>query len=148
MLGINGRNLDMLIDRRKNGAFSAVYGQQFVETGQIIGCASPVTDPQESWKNLKINTEDFIRIVSETFIEWFPNLSGVGFQAIWSGYYVEPRYIVDPALGLFLGMRGHGFMLSQYISKLYVDAIQGKAVPDYFKEMALSGKGLSELSFK
>jgi len=45
-------------------------------------------------------------------------------------------------------MRGHGFMLSQYIAKLYVDALQGKPVPDYFKEMGLSGKGLSELSFK
>ena len=148
MLGINGRNLDMLIDRRKNKAFSAVYGQQFVETGQIIGCASPISDPQDSGSNLKINTEEFIRIISETFIEWLPNLSGVGFQALWSGYYVEPRYVVDPALGLFIGMRGHGFMLSQYIAKLYVDALQGKEVPDYFKEMALTGKGLSELAFK
>ena len=148
MLGVEGCNLDMLIDRRKNKAFSAVYGQQLAETGQIIGCASPVTDPPDSWKNLKINTEDFIRIVAETFVEWLPNLSGVGFQALWSGYYVEPRYIIDPQHGLFIGMRGHGFMLSQYIAKLYVDALQGKPVPDYFKEMGLSGKGLSELSFK
>jgi glycine/D-amino acid oxidase-like deaminating enzyme/Fe-S-cluster-containing hydrogenase component 2/thioredoxin reductase len=148
MLGIDGRNLDMLIDRRKNKAFSAVYGQQFVETGQIIGCASPVTDPQEAGKNQKINTEEFIRIISETFIDWLPNLSGVGLQAVWGGYYVEPRYIVDPALGLFIGMRGHGFMMSQYIAKLYVDVLKGKAVPDYFKEMSLSGKGLSELAFK
>ena len=148
MLGINGRNVDMLIDRRKNGAFSAVYGQQFVETGQIIGCASPITDPQDAGKNVKINTEEFLRIVSETFIEWFPNLSGVGFQAVWSGYYIEPRYIVDPALGLFLGLRGHGFMLAQYMAKLYVALLQGKPVPDYFGEMKLSGKGLSEQAFK
>ena len=148
MLGIDGANLDMLIDRRKNKAFSAVYGQQFAETGQIIGCASPVSDPQDAEKNLKINTEEFIRIVSETFIDWLPNLSGVGFQALWSGYYVEPRYIIDPKHGLFIGMRGHGFMLSQYIAKLYVDALMGKPVPDYFGEMGLSGKGLSELSFK
>ncbi|MCL1974146.1 MAG: FAD-dependent oxidoreductase [Bacteroidetes bacterium] len=148
MLGKEGCNLDMLIDRRKNKAFSAVYGQQFAETGQIIGCASPITDPQDSGKNVKINTEDFIRIIAETFIEWVPNLAGVGFQALWSGYYVEPRYIVDPKLGLFIGMRGHGFMMSQYMAKLYVEALQGKQVPDYFSEMALSGKGLSELSFK
>ena len=148
MLGINGNNLDMLIDRRKNKAFSAVYGQQFADTGQIIGCASPVCDPQDSESNLKINTQEFIQIIAETFIEWLPNLSGVGFQALWSGYYVEPRYVVDPALGLFIGMRGHGFMLSQYIAKLYVDVLQGKEVPDYFKEMSLAGKGLSELAFK
>jgi len=148
MLGKDGHNLDMLIDRRKNKAFSAVYGQQFAETGQIIGCASPIVDPQDAGKNLKINTEEFIRIISEVFIEWLPNLSGAGFQAIWGGYYVEPRYIVDPTHGLFIGMRGHGFMMSQYIAKLYVDVLQGKPVPEYFKEMGLSGKGLSELSFK
>ncbi|MDR2586213.1 MAG: FAD-dependent oxidoreductase, partial [Prevotellaceae bacterium] len=148
MMGAGGRNLDMLIDRRKNKAFSAVYGQQLAETGQIIGCASPVTDPQDAGKNLKINTQDFLEIISETFVEWLPNLSGVGFQALWSGYYVEPRYIVDPTLGLFVGMRGHGFMMSQYIAKLYVDVLKGRPVPEYFREMALSGKGLSELSFK
>ena len=148
LLGLNGRPLDMLIDRRKNGAFSAVYGQQFAETGQIIGCASPITDPQEAGRSLKINSEDFLHIVSQTFIDWLPRLSGLGFQALWSGYYVEPRYIVDPQHGLFLGMRGHGFMLSQYIAKLYVEALQGRPVPDYFREMGLEGQGLSEMAFK
>jgi len=67
---------------------------------------------------------------------------------VWSGYYVEPRYIVDTELGLFVGMRGHGFMLSQYIAKLYVEALQGRPVPDYFHKMKLSGEGLSEMAFK
>lgn len=34
----------MLIDRRRRNDFSAVYGQQFAETGQIIACASPAVD--------------------------------------------------------------------------------------------------------
>ncbi len=148
MLGINGSNLDMLIDRRKYKGFSAVYGQQLAETGQIIGCASPAIDARETDKNLKINSQEFLEIVSEIFTQWIPQLSGVGFQAVWSGYYVEPRYIVDPELGLFTGMRGHGFMLSQYIAKLYVDYLQGKQVPDYFSDLKLTGSGLSELSFK
>jgi glycine/D-amino acid oxidase-like deaminating enzyme len=72
----------------------------------------------------------------------------MSFQATWCGYYTEPRYIIDPALGLFVGMRGHGFMLSQYIAKLYVDALLGREVPDYFRDLALGGPGLSEQAFK
>jgi len=148
LLGKDGKALDMLIDRRKYKGFSAVYGQQLADTGQIIGCASPLTDMQEAGKNLKVNTEDFLNIVSEVFIQWIPRLASVGFQAFWSGYYTEPRYIVDPARGLFLGMRGHGFMLSQYLAKLYVDQLQGRKVPDYFGQLALDGPGLSEMAFK
>ena len=148
LLGKDGNALDMLIDRRKYKSFSAVYGQQLTDTGQIIGCASPLTDPQEAGKNLKINTEEFLQIAAEVFIDWIPQLAGVGFQAVWSGYYVEPRYIIDPQRGLFLGMRGHGFMLSQYLGKLYVDALSGKKVPDYFRQLALDGQGLSESAFK
>ena len=148
MLGHNGDSLDMLIDRRTYKGFSAIYGQQLKETGQIIGCASPVLDPDETNQNLKINTHDFIEAVSEVFSQWIPYLRSVGFQAVWSGYYVEPRYIVDPELGLFIGLRGHGFMLSQYLAKLYVEAFMGKEVPSYFKELKLSGKGLQEKSFK
>jgi glycine/D-amino acid oxidase-like deaminating enzyme/thioredoxin reductase/Fe-S-cluster-containing hydrogenase component 2 len=148
MLGKDGANLDMLIDRRKYKGFSAVYGQQLAETGQIIGCASPAIDAKETDKNLKVNTREFIEIATEIFTNWIPQLSDVGFQAVWSGYYIEPRYIVDPELGLFTGMRGHGFMLSQYIAKLYVDYLQGKPVPDYFHDLKLSGKGLSEQAFK
>lgn len=148
LLGKDGHALDMLIDRRKYKSFSAVYGQQLTETGQIIGCASPVSDPQEAGKNLKINTQEFLNIASEVFIDWIPQLAGVGFQAVWCGYYTEPRYIIDPKLGLFLGLRGHGFMLSQYLGKLYVDALQGKEVPDYFRKLALDGPGLSESAFK
>ena len=148
MLGKDGANLDMLIDRRKYKGFSAVYGQQLAETGQIIGCASPAIDATETDKNLKINSREFIEIATEIFTNWIPQLSGVGFQAVWSGYYIEPRYIVDPELGLFTGMRGHGFMLSQYIAKLYVDYLQGKEVPEYFHDLKLSGKGLSEQAFK
>ena len=82
------------------------------------------------------------------FTEWIPQLKGMSFQATWAGYYTEPRYIIDPELGLFVGMRGHGFMLSQYIAKLYVDALLGREVPAYFRDLALGGPGLSEQAFK
>lgn len=148
LMGKDGQSLDMLIDRRKYKGFSAVYGQQLVETGQIIGCASPANDYTETDKNLKINSKEFIEIVSEIFVNWIPQLSSVGFQAVWSGYYVEPRYIIDPDLGLFIGLRGHGFMLSQYLAKMYVDKINGKSVPTYFDRLKLSGDGLPETAFK
>jgi len=148
LMGKDNDALDMIIDRRKYKGFTAVYGQQLRETGQIIGCASPASDPKESAANLKANTKDFIEIVSEMFSDWIPNLSGVAFQAFWSGYYVEPRYIVDPDLGLLIGLRGHGFMLGQYLAKIYVDKLLGKAVPAYLDELKLSGKGLSEMAFK
>ncbi|MCL2028214.1 MAG: FAD-dependent oxidoreductase [Bacteroidales bacterium] len=148
LIGPNGRALDMLIDRRTYKNFSAVYGQQIAETGQIIGCASPLIDAKETDKSLKISNQEFLEIVSEIFCDWIPDLSSVGFQAVWSGYYVEPRYIVDPELGLFVGMRGHGFMLCQYLAKLYVDKLSGKSVPPYFDALKLSGKGLSETTFK
>ena len=148
LIGKDGDALDMLIDRRHYKGFSAVYGQQLAATGQIIGCASPAIDYPETARNLKINTREFLEIVSEVFTEWIPQLKGMSFQAVWSGYYTEPRYIVDPALGLMVGLRGHGFMLAQYIAKLYVESLMGQPVPDYFKELALSGKGLSEQAFK
>ncbi len=148
LLGKDGDSLDMLIDRRHYKGFSAVYGQQLAETGQIIGCASPAQDATDAAKNLKVNTQEFLEIASEVFTEWIPQLKGMSFQATWCGYYTEPRYIIDPALGLFVGMRGHGFMLSQYIAKLYVDALLGREVPDYFRDLALGGPGLSEQAFK
>jgi len=147
-MGIGGDTLDMLIDRRKYKGFSAVYGQQLADTGQIIGCASPAVDPMETAKNLKVNSKDFLEIVSEIFVDWIPELSSVGFQAIWAGYYTEPRYIIDPDLGLFIGLRGHGFMLSQYLAKVYVDAVLGKETPSYLNRLKLSGDGLSETAFK
>ncbi len=148
MLGKNGNNLDMLIDRQDYKGFSAVYGQQIAYTGQIIGCASPKLDAMRIDKSLKINTKAFLEIISEMFIEWLPDLTGVGIQAVWSGYYTESRYIVDPELGLFVGMRGHGFMLSQYIAKMYVDKLMGRPVPEYFDKLKLNGPGLSEKAFK
>ncbi|MDL2297072.1 FAD-dependent oxidoreductase [Bacteroidales bacterium OttesenSCG-928-E04] len=148
MLGLNGEALDMLIDRRNYKGFSAVYGQQLQETGQIIGCASPATDGQESDKDMKINTKEFAEICAEVFSDWIPELSAVGFQAFWAGYYVEPRYIVDPENGLLIGMRGHGFMLGQYLAKIYVDKLMGKEVPGYLQRLALSGDGLAETAFK
>ena len=148
MLGKNGACLDMLIDRRKYKGFSAVYGQQLAETGQIIGCASPAIDAKETDKNIKVTTQDFLEVATEMFTDWIPQLSGVGFQAVWSGYYTEPRYIIDPEAGLFVGLRGHGFMLSQYIAKLYVDSLLGREVPEYFHDIKLTGKGLSEQAFK
>lgn len=148
MMGKNGDTLDMLIDRRHYKGFSAVYGQQLQETGQIIGCASPAVDPLETGLDLKYNSKEFLEIVSEIFVNWLPQLGGVTFQAFWSGYYVEPRYIVDPELGLLIGMRGHGFMLGQYLAKIYVDKLLGKEVPGYMDQLALSGDGLSEKAFK
>lgn len=148
MLGKEGANLDMLIDRRNYKGFSAVYGQQLAHTGQIIGCASPAVDPLRTDKNLTLNTKEFIEIVSELFVEWIPRLADVSIQATWGGYYVEPRYIVDPEAGLFIGLRGHGFMMAQYLAKLYVDKMLGRPVPSYFDALKLTGPGLAEKAFK
>jgi len=147
-MGSNGKPLPMLIDRRKYKGFSAVYGQQLAETGQIIGCASLAIENLETAKNLKINSKEFIEIVSEIFVDWIPELSSVGFQAIWSGYYVEPKMVIDTSNGLFLGLRGQGFMLGQYLAKLYVDKMMNKKVPDYFERLRLGGDGLLESAFK
>jgi len=148
MMGPNGGPLDMIIDRRHYRGFSAVYGQQFEHTGQIIGCASPDTDAYETRQNIKYNSKEFLEIVSEVFAEWLPNLKEVSFLACWAGRYTEPRYIVDPEVGLLTGLRGHGFMLGQYLAKLYVDKYLGREVPGYMKDLALSGQGLSENAFK
>ena len=56
--------------------------------------------------------------------------------------------IIDTELGLFLGLRGQGFMLGQYLAKLYVDQLSGKDVPEYFNQLKLSGDGLPEKAFK
>lgn len=148
MFGINGSPLPMMIDRRKYKGFSAVYGQQLGDTGQVIGCASPLWESMEADKNEKINSKEFIEIVSEIFVNWIPKLSSVGFQAVWAGYYVEPRMIIDPEQGLFIGLRGQGFMLGQYLAKLYVDKLTGKKVPEYFTRLSLKGDGLAEKEFK
>ena len=138
----------MVIDRRHYKGFTAVYGQQLAETGQIIGCASPAVEPLQTDKNLKINDKEFLEIVSEVFVDWLPELSSVGFQAVWSGYYTEPRMIIDPKKGLFVGLRGQGFMLGMYLAKMYVDAVTGKKAPEYLKRLALEGDGLQEKAFK
>lgn len=148
LLGVNGRALDMIIDRRHYKGFNAVYGQQFTHTGQIIGCASPANDFKEANMPLKFNSREFLEISSEIFGSWIPNLKGVSIQATWCGYYTEPRYIVDSELGLLVGLRGHGFMLGQYLAKLYVDSYLGKEVPSYVQKLKLSGGGLSENAFK
>ena len=148
MMGIDGQPLDMIIDRRKYKGFVAVYGQQLGETGQIIGCASPQIEPQQAGKNLKINSQDFLEIASEVFVNWFPDLSSVGFQAIWAGYYTEPRMLIDPEHGLFLGLRGQGFMLGQYLAKMYVDKLLGHETPPYFNRLGLASDGLLETAFK
>ena len=62
--------------------------------------------------------------------------------------YVEPRYIIDPDNGLFVGLQGHGFMLAQYLAKLYVDKALGRTVPDYMERLRLDGDGISEKAFK
>jgi glycine/D-amino acid oxidase-like deaminating enzyme len=146
-LGVDGDSLDMIIDRRHYKGFSAVYGQQFLHTGQIVGCASPDNDAFEARQNLKYNSREFLRIVSEVFTDWIPELAQVGFHAVWAGYYIEPRYIVDPDCGILSGLRGHGFMLGQYLARLYVDKYLGRPVPSYMADLALSGKGLNENAF-
>lgn len=148
MLGPNGGPLDMIIDRRHYKGFSAVYGQQWGHTGQIIGCASPDCDSYEARQNIKYNSKEFLEIVAEVFAEWIPNLREVGFLAVWAGRYTEPRYIVDPEVGLCTGLRGHGFMLGMYLAKLYVDKYLGREVPSYMDDLKIGGKGLSENAFK
>ena len=147
-MGVNNTPLPMLIDRRNYKGFTAVYGQQLAETGQVIGCASPEIEPMEADKNLKINSKEFIEIIAEVFTNWIPSLSSVGFQAVWAGYYVEPRMVLDVDAGLLIGLRGQGFMLGQYLAKLYVDKLTGKEVPSYFDRMNLKGDGLLEKAFK
>jgi len=147
-LGSNDSPLGMLIDRQKYKGYTAIYGQQLGETGQIIACASPAFDPQEAGKDLRITDKDFLEIVSEVFIDWIPQLSSVSFQACWSGYYTEPRMIIDPANGLFIGLKGQGFMLGQYLAKLYVDKYFNNTVPDYFERLNIKGDGLLEVAFK
>ena len=147
-MGVNGDPLGMLIDRRNYKGFIAVYGQQLAETGQIIGCASTACDPMETAKNLKMNSQEFLEICSEVFSQWIPNLASVGFQAFWAGYYGEPRMYCDPEHGLLTGLRGHGFMLSMGMAKMYVDSYLGKPVPDYFNRLSLTGDGLLEKAFK
>ncbi|HBZ66117.1 MAG TPA: ferredoxin [Bacteroidales bacterium] len=148
MMGVNNIPLPMIIDRRNYKGFVAVYGQQLAETGQIIGCASPGVEPAEAEKNLKINSKEFLEIASEIFVDWLPELSSVGFQAIWAGYYMEPRMFIDPEKGLFTGLRGQGFMLGQYLAKMYVDKLVGKTVPDYFSRLSMTGDGMLEKAFK
>jgi glycine/D-amino acid oxidase-like deaminating enzyme len=147
-LGKDNTPLPMLIDRRAHRGFTAVYGYQLAETGQIIGCASPGNEHEQTAKNLKINSREFLEIVAETFVDWLPLLSTVGFQAVWSGYYTEPRMIIDPEAGLFLGLRGQGFMLGQYLARLYVDTMVGRQVPSYCERLALQGDGLVETTMK
>jgi glycine/D-amino acid oxidase-like deaminating enzyme len=102
----------------------------------------------ETDKNIRINSQDFVEIASEIFTNWIPELSSVGFQAVWAGYYVEPRMFIDPELGLFLGLRGQGFMLGQYLAKMYVDKITGKTTPEYFDRLKMGGDGMLEKAFK
>lgn len=147
MLGVDGA-LDMLIDRRKYKGFTAVYGQQLTETGQIIGCASPQYEHKETEKDVRTNSKEFIEIVSEIFIDWIPEISSAGFQALWAGYYIEPKMVIDTDTGLFLGLRGQGFMLGQYLAKIYVDKLLGKPVPSYFERLKLGGDALLEKAFK
>jgi len=148
MLGINGAPLNMLIDRRHYKGFTAVYGQQLGDTGQVIGCASPAVEPLETDKDMKINSRDFSEIVSEVFIDWIPEISAVGFQSLWAGYYIEPKMVVDVEKGLFLGLRGQGFMLGMYLARLYVDELCGKKVPDYFHRLRLGEDALLEKAFR
>ena len=147
-MGADNTPLGMLIDRQKYKGYVAIYGQQLHETGQIIACASPAFDPQEAGKDLRINDKNFLEIVSEVFIDWIPQLSSVSFQACWSGYYTEPRMIIDPSHGLFVGLKGQGFMLGQYLAKMYVDKYLNNTVPDYFDRMSIGGDGLLEVAFK
>jgi glycine/D-amino acid oxidase-like deaminating enzyme/Fe-S-cluster-containing hydrogenase component 2 len=148
MIGKDGNSLDMLIDRRQYKGFSSIFAQQLHHTGQIIGCASPSYDPQEANSEVKINSLEFIEQVSEVFSNIIPELKNVSFQALWAGYYTEPRYIIDPQLGLFVGLRGHGVMLSPYLAKLYVDGLMGKHTPTYFRKLKYQAEGIWENALK
>ncbi len=55
---------------------------------------------------------------------------------------------MDPDNGLLVGMRGHGFMLGQYLAKIYVDKYLGRPCPDYMSRLAITGDGLSENAFQ
>ena len=147
-LGKNGDSLDMIIDRRHYNGFSAIYGQQFLHTGQVIGCASPDQDAAEARQNLKYNSREFLQVVSQVFTQWIPPLAAAGIRATWAGYYMEPRYVIDPDVGLLTGLRGHGFMLGQYLAKIYVDKYLGRPTPSYAADLTITGKGLSENKFK
>ena len=56
--------------------------------------------------------------------------------------------IIDVEKGLFLGLHGQGFMLAQYLAKLYVDQLIGKDVPEYFNRLRAEGDALLEKAFK
>lgn len=87
-------------------------------------------------------------MVSDMFCQWISDLASVGIHATWSVYYIEPRDIVDPSVGLLTRLRSHGFMLSQYLAKLYVGKYMWRAIPSYMNDLALSGNRLSENAFK
>ena len=118
-----------------------------IKKGDTVYCTTGES-AGSTGKVLKINTQDFLELASEVFVNWIPELSSVGFQAVWAGYYVEPKMVVDPDLGLFIGLRGQGFMLGQYLAKLYVDKLCGHEVPAYFNRLTLGGDGLLEKAFK
>ena len=148
MLGIDGDHLPMMIERRIHRGFSAVYAQQFGLSGQIIGCASPATESDKGGRTIKASPKEFVQYITEILEEWLPNLKPLDLQAVWSGCYIEPRMIIDPELGLFAGLKGHGFMQSQYLAKMYVDNLLGREVPTYFERLKLNGDGLKETMFK
>ena len=56
--------------------------------------------------------------------------------------------VIDPELGLFLGLRGQGFMLGQYLARLYVDKLLARPTPAYFDRLKLCGDGMLEKAFK
>ena len=124
------------------------YEHIFIDNSSTDNTVGVLKEFAKTDKNLKINSRQFLEISAEVFVDWFPSLSSVGFQAVWAGYYVEPRMILDPENGLFLGLRGQGFMLGQYLAKMYVDKIIGNPVPTYFDRLTLKGDGLLEKAFK
>lgn len=151
LLGKDGDMLDMLIDRRRRNDFAAVYGQQLASTGQFIVCASPAVDAKcaiSDFSQNRTNTREFLEICSDVLCDWVPSMANVPLQACWAGNYLEPRYVIDPAKGLFVGLQGHGFMMSMYLAKMYVDKALGRPVPAYFDRLALEGDGLTENSFR
>lgn len=48
--------------------------------------------------------------------------------------------VLDPDLGLFIGMRGQGFMLGQYLAKMYVDKLLGNSIHTQFKRIKIKGE--------
>ena len=61
-------------------------------------------------------------------------------QAIWAGYYTEPRMIVDPAKGLMVGLREARLYAFNVFGKNVYPSYYRSKTPEYFKNYHLKEK--------